>query len=938
MPWNSRWVEIAVGLCVGGLGQHQLANAQINPDATLPVNSIVTPQNNTFQIDGGTAAGTNLFHSFQEFSLPTGSEAFFNNSLTVENIITRVTGGHISNIDGLIRANGTANLFLLNPNGIVFGANARLDIGGSFLGSTADRVLFEDGSFFSATDTAATPPLLTINVPIGLQFGAQPGGIRVEGPGSNLLDPKGQPIVRDDRTLGLQVRPERTLALVGGNLELIGGNLTAAGDVTPTGEKISSGIARGGRIELGSVAGNNTVSLTPISEGWALGYEGIEDFQDIYLTGVPAPRVYKIEGASLDVSGSRAGTIQIRGRSIYVRDGSAVLALTLGSESSSGDAIFIGASELLEVSGRAEPQDTSENAPYGIFSSAISAEVWLNARGRGGNITIETPHLEVNNQAFVSTGTRGKGDGGELIVRAPEINLRGGSLFARSAEEGSGRGGNIYINTDRLTVDTFPTVITVNDLPVNVRVRGQIATSTQSSGMGGDITIQAQEIEVITNTLPADRDVSAIRSTVDPRGTGDAGNITIETDRLRVLGGSSISTTTQGRGHVGSIEINAREIELSGEALVGKTSIRPSQIAAQVNPISTGNRIVEPDQFDIDIQTDRLIVANGARIAVTTQSSQNAGNLNIEADTIELIGIGRLQHLNSTSNMPSTRPSRLEAQAEDTQNNPNLIGDAGSINVQANFLRLTDGARILVRSKGAGTTGNLEINSSHLQLRNGSQINAEADLDRPIYGPKVSNQGGNITINTDTLTAGENSDITANAEEGKGGNIRITAQGIFGTEVREGRVRDTPQSDITATGKIKNGTIEIQTPDIDPRTGLLQLPETPVDVTALIGRNPCAQGVDSEFVDRGRGGLPPIPSEALRGEEVSVDLIDFPPDLESRAVEETQTPERVEEPPMRQFVEAQGWIVDAQGRVILTANPPTVTPHGSGERSSCRLP
>ncbi len=284
-------------------------------------------------------------------------------------------------------------------------------------------------AFFSATDTGATAPLLTVNVPIGLQFGAQPGGIRVEGAGSNLLKPQGAPFERDRRTVGLQVRPEQTLALVGGNLELVGGNLTAAGDVTPTGEKMGSGMAPGGRIELGSVAGNNTVSLTPISEGWALGYEAVQDFQDIHLTGVPAPRVYQVEGSSLDVSGSRAGTIQIRGRSIFIRDGSALLALTLGKESAPGDAISVQAENLLEVSGSAEPKDTSRNAPYEVFPSTISAEVWSDASGQGRNISIETPHLEVADKAFISARTGGMGDGGNLAITATQVNLIGASLL-----------------------------------------------------------------------------------------------------------------------------------------------------------------------------------------------------------------------------------------------------------------------------------------------------------------------------------------------------------------------------------------------------------------------------------------------------------------------------------------------------------------------------
>jgi filamentous hemagglutinin family protein len=150
--------------------------AQITPDQT--VNTEVNTVNNVTEITGGTKANDNLFHSFQNFSLETGNTAFFNNNLEIKNIISRVTGENISNLDGLIRANGNANLILINPNGINFGSNASLDIGGSFLGSTADSVIFADGTVFSAKDTQ-TNPLLTISVPLGLQIGQNSGDINV---------------------------------------------------------------------------------------------------------------------------------------------------------------------------------------------------------------------------------------------------------------------------------------------------------------------------------------------------------------------------------------------------------------------------------------------------------------------------------------------------------------------------------------------------------------------------------------------------------------------------------------------------------------------------------------------------------------------------------------------------------------------------------------
>lgn len=254
-------------------------SAQITPDTTLGAeSSVITPTNingiSTDQIDGGAIRGANLFHSFREFNVGEGRGAYFTNPTGIENILSRVTGGNPSEILGKLGVLGNANLFLINPNGIIFGPSSSLDINGSFVGSTASSLKFADRTEFSAA-APQTNPLLTVSVPLGLQFGATEGSILNQ---SQATDSSGEAV-------RLAVEPGKTLALVGGDVRLDGGNLQAPG----------------GRVELGGLAGSGTVGLQVDSNNIGLSFPVGVRRADVYLTN-----------AFVDVTAGNGGNSTLR--------------------------------------------------------------------------------------------------------------------------------------------------------------------------------------------------------------------------------------------------------------------------------------------------------------------------------------------------------------------------------------------------------------------------------------------------------------------------------------------------------------------------------------------------------------------------------------------------------------------------------------------------
>ena len=922
------------------------AIGQIIPDRTLgPENTVVTPANingiSGHQIDGGALRGANLFHSFSEFNVNPGAAAYFANPSGIENILSRVTGGNISEIFGTLGVLGNANLFLINPAGIVFGPNARLDLGGDFFGSTAEAIVFANGFEFSATNPQV-PPLLTINIPIGLNFRANPGAIVLGGPGLNapeIFDPEieknfEENFLRDSG--GLRVLSGKTLALVGGNLDINGGIVTAPS----------------GRIELGSVADRGAVSLTPTDTGLALSYEGVSSYGDIQLSGqsavfagglggggdiqvrgrhiglessrievnsigaqpggtlaVHATESVALGGATdgkISILGSRtfgqgdAGQVRINTQRLILTDGADISAKTFVGRGRGGN-LIVHASESVVVSG---------TSPDGEFISGI--EAGSESPGDAGNVTISTRRLIIRDGAEVEVSTEGEGMGGTLTVRASESvfvrGTRGGKRSTLAAEsEGQGNAGSVTVETGQLIIRDGAKVgaetvgvgdagnLTVFTGRLIIENGGMAGAQTLGEGNAGTVTVRASESVFVRGRSPDGESASVLGAATE--GAGDAGNVTIATGRLIIQDGGVVLVNTLGAGNAGNLTTHASEsVEVGGTSVDGSSSALG---AVTLGPGNAGN---------ITIETGRLIIRDGGIVVVGTRSAGRAGNLTVRAsESVELRAIALLDA--ATSNRGDAGNIDIETGQLTLEQgrigvNGSGLGNPGSIKIVADRVRLRDRASIDAES-ATGRGGNIKLEATDLQLRNGSQISAAGS-------ETGRTTEGNISINAETIVLLEASSIITSAADPAGGsNINITP--IEGSSLV---VLQSPDSTINAVGELQlEGELEIQPVQIN------QIEVSPVEGLYVKG---CEAYRGSSFTSTGRGGLPPNPNQDIITNAARVSWIE--PVL-SRGRSPSSTPEHKnpEYISSAEIVPAKGWIWQEDGSVRLVGYDPTGT-------------
>lgn len=626
---------------------------QIIPDNTLGAEaSIVNPDGGDNLIQGGAIRGNALFHSFADFNVTTSQQVYFANPTGIDNILSRVTGLNPSQIDGLIGVSGNANLFLINPNGVIFGPEARLDVSGSFLASTSDRFEFTDGTEFRATNPNAAP-LVSVNIPLGLQLGLDAPAALVN---------------------------EADLA-VGEDLTLVAASVTSPGQLSaPNGTVNVLGTV--GDVQIQSVTAESaqlTASTNLILEASYLATDA-----DLTLTAGQTVRIRDtIETPFLAIAG---GNLHIQGdqeidilalnhpQTPFQSGGN----LTLMSDGPiSGDAHFYSGMGFMVLDLAGNPGSyisyydpiISVNGDV-LFGDYTGVALKVEATGSivaDGNITITG--------ADTTLVADGSGSDVDLLASQPALILRAGLTMLENAP-----------TTLPTTVDTTVFNPTVSGLvPGSIQVVGNIDTpggpiilaalgeilatgdiSTFTEGDTGDITIQAGS-DVAVNNITSD---ASFGDTGDISLTSDSGSITIT--------GNIVAETTDGTGTTGDVTLRATDkvsivggsvfITVNDGGVTGDLRINTNSLVVQDAALLVSNPIASAGS--IQITAGEVILDNGQLGTLTQQSADgNSGNIGI----------------NLTSDT-ETNILTLRDDSQITANNLDAAGSGGKITITANAI------------------------------------------------------------------------------------------------------------------------------------------------------------------------------------------------------------------------------------------------------------
>ncbi|MEL6927919.1 MAG: S-layer family protein [Cyanobacteria bacterium J06600_6] len=920
--------------------------SQIIPDGSLKgENSLVTP--NVFlpektaiadYLEGGAVRGKNLFHSFREFNVAAQNSAYFASPPGIDHIFTRITGTNPSQIEGTLGVDGSANLFLLNPHGVLFGTNSQLDLAGSLLVTTGDRYIFDNDFSFSATNPEI-PPLLTLNLPVSIQFGSAPGEIvnRARRVPEAHFQPDTNQLVSSIPE-GLRINQGQNLSFLGGEILIEGGYFNTEGST----------------IAIGAVGAGSTVQLSPDGQHWQLDYAEVDTFADLQFN----------QNSGIDGGQVGRTRIALTGKNISLGYDIAEL-----EEYSSAD--FFSLEPLTRLDELPTDQivisaQNQEGAPTQIDIQAAQT------------FSIVDPGKKQQNLLVNSVGS---GNGGQINVTAEQIVLYGGSLESWSLSSATGNAGSINFMAEDMTVQYSGAGVNTdgrgNAGAINLDIAGDL--KIQYGGFGGEVFDSVDDQEIRTNSL-AEMDAKLVSNGgevkinaqnleissggigVNSYSAGNGGKIDLNiAQNLKVISGG-FGADAFGEGNGGSIEIDAQNIELinagmgantrGGDGKGGDINLNAATILLENGLIGAesgqdkldernANEEKESELFrrdagdggNIFIEADKLLIDNG-NITTSTFGKGNAGDIQLQVNSLTASGTvegdlvtginsstdgagqgGNISIYSDRINLADEAIIAANSTAQGQAGNIEIYlrdrllverqgtisvdggttGLPGEIIIQSQHLLLNSGGRISATTN-QGTQGNIRLQGKSLLLEGESQIVTNAGKDAT---------GGNIFIDLQHNLLGlHHSKITASAEQGQGGNISITTRGLFFDS----------NSQINASSQFGiDGLISVDTLDVDPNADLIQLPNEPIDPNLYLSRG-CGTNRNNQFSSVGKGGLAENPLTSISQDYFLADLEPLAQllKLNSELAEPTLSQ-------VKPLVEAQAWRMDRHGKVELIA-------------------
>ncbi len=667
------------------------AFAQIKIDSST--GSLVLPNGNSFDVEGGRQAGNNLFHSFKEFNVRESESVIFANPANVTNIFTRITGNKASEILGTLGVAGTANLFLMNPNGIVFGPNTTIDVVGNFYATTGNTIVFEDGFEFSTeknNDSVLEIPNPDV-IPVAIKF-KRPKSITVNGNGHQFVsEPQFAPISEKIETNGTTITPGGTIALLGGRINFNGGILKALG------REIELAAIREGQVQL---------------QQDRLNYEKVDRWHTISFKNKSA-----INGSNFGIGDSG---INLSAKKIELDNNSIVLLQNFGNEII-GDINITIENQLRLDSNFAE--DTSINT--GIVSQKLG-------NGDGGNINIDACQIIGNGGGKIETYNYSPVVGSDVNIRANYIKVNQiQDLFNASNigtyTLGEGKGGQLNIKSDTVEVLDGATLVTV----------------TLGSGDGGNANFEVSNFKLAKISEPTEVFLSSFVG-ASSFSEGAAGNVVVSAEKILMIDGGGIISISFDSGNSGNVTVNADLIETKGPNIEVNPFSIPDQIENRL--IFSGTISSSASSFRDDVSLDDVVanvgnvIVNAKKIHLSDAGNITGGNLGsgtggnvfINAENIKLENFSVISgaaaedggNVLINTNFLSLDNSSILASSEGT----NSIGNGGNIFINVDDrLLLKNNSTIRANAIG-GDAGNILINTGKLLQDAGSEITASSEL------------------------------------------------------------------------------------------------------------------------------------------------------------------------------------------------------------------